>query len=430
MVECLAARQAIVVGGGYAGMAAAIRLQQAGYSVTVLEAAKQLGGRARGVELAGARLDNGQHLLLGAYTELAAYLALVHEPGTVPLMRLPLEWRDPAGFRLCLPPWPAPWHVAWGLLRAQGWQWRDKWAALRLVTYLRRQRFMPPDEQSVAKLWRCTGQTTRTITDLWHPLCLAALNTPPHLASSRVFAAVLRDSLLGARTASDAWLAQVDLGALFPEPAARWLQERGGWVHCRQRVLRLLPQVYGGWQVETSQKVWSAAVVVLAVAPQHVAALLPSLPALSEWRECLERFCFEPIATVYFQCPATVRLPHPFYALSDGWGQWVFDRGHSLPHQAGWLAVVISSSGGWQSLDKTSLCAAVWAQLRTHWDLPPYRFAQLIVEKRATFAAYTNLIRPTVETGVEGLWVVGDYVAGEYPATLEGAVRSVRALPL
>lgn len=423
-------QQAVVIGGGYAGMAAAIRLQQAGYVVTVLEAGKCLGGRARGLTLAGTRLDNGQHLLLGAYTVLAQYLALVHAPLLPPLQRLPLAWVDPAGFELRLPAWPAPWHVVWGLWRARAWQWRDKVAVVRLVAQLRRCQFQPDVAQTVVDLWQCSAQTPRVIADLWRPLCLAALNTAPEYASARVFAAVLRDSLLGARTASDAWLAQVDLGALFPEPAARWLQQRGGSVLCGQRV-RHLSWHANQWQVHTAHdETWQADVVVLAVAPQHVSALLPPLPALTAWRTLVEKLRFEPIATLYFQCPTSVRLPLPFYALSNGWGQWVFDRGHCLPEQAGWLAVVISTSGGWQALGKAELCAAVWAQLQAYWVLPAYQFVQVVVEQRATFAATAQTIRPSVHTGMDGLWAVGDYIAGDYPATLEGAVRSVQALPL
>jgi hypothetical protein len=143
-------------------------------------------------------------------------------------------------------------------------------------------------------------------------------------------------------------------------------------------------------------------------------------------------FEYEPITTCYLQYDAAVALDLPFYALGEcpeagEWGQFVFDRGQLDKDQAGLLAVVISASGGATELGQDALIAAVAQQLArvfTRPELGSPSWAKVITEKRATFACTPGLVRPGNETGLPGLWLAGDYTASDYPATLEGAVRS------
>jgi squalene-associated FAD-dependent desaturase len=249
---------------------------------------------------------------------------------------------------------------------------------------------------------------------LWEPLCIAALNTPADRASAQVMAHVLRDSLAGSRAASDMLLPQVDLSALFPDPAASFVVERGGGVHPGRRVASIRRQG-NAWTIDDAGPF---AQVVVAVAPYHLAGLVPELAPR------VAHFDWEPIVTSYFSYPATVRLPQPMLGVDAGLAQWLFDRG-MLCGQHGLIAAVISARGRHLDLPTVELERGIHEEIaRLVPGLPPALSVQTITERRATFACVPDLRRPATRSGIDGLWLAGDYVAGDYPATLEGAVRS------
>ena len=167
-----------VIGGGWAGIAAAVELTASGATTTLYEAGRVLGGRARSVSIDGRTLDNGQHILLGAYRDTLALMRRVGADPELLLERHPLQVVDHTGFRLALPEWPAPLHVAWGLLSARGVDWREKLATAWWMQGIKARRFRLDEDCSVAEWLDAAGQTGALRRHLWEPLCLAALNTP------------------------------------------------------------------------------------------------------------------------------------------------------------------------------------------------------------------------------------------------------------
>jgi squalene-associated FAD-dependent desaturase len=309
---------------------------------------------------------------------------------------------------------PAPLHSAFALLLARGLDWGEKWAAIRLMRSLQACRFRIEPDITVTK-WMDDNRTpSRQRRLLWEPLCIAALNTPAERASAQVLANVLRDSLGGARAASDMLLPQVTLSALFPDPAAKFVAGHGGAVHRGHRVSALRRET-DGWRIDEAGPY---AHVVLAVAPYHLAALVPELAPK------VEHFDWEPIVTSYLRYPPAVRLPQPMLGVDAGLAQWLFDRG-ALCGQHGLIAAVISARGRHLDLPTADLEQRIHEEIaRIVPDLPALLAVQTITEKRATFACIPALQRPGAATGLPGLWLAGDYVASDYPATLEAAVRS------
>lgn len=411
--------QVAVIGAGWAGLACAVELAAAGRPVVVFEASRRLGGRARSVELDGRLVDNGQHLLVGAYAET---LRLIGRTGADPAQlfwRLPLRLDYPGAFRLRLPELPPPWHLAAGLLAAEGASLRDKLSAALFMQRLKLDGFRLRRDTTVAAWLDAHRQHGAIRRFLWEPLCLAALNTAPQRASAQIFANVLRDSLGGPRGATDLLLQRSDLGRIFPEHAAHYLTEKGSEIRCAHRV-RDLQRQGNGWQVDGRQ----VDQVVLAVTPQHVPALLVSRPAHEPLLRQIADYDYEPIATVYLAYPEAVRLPFPMLGLTGPLGQWVFDRS-SQGGPAGLLAFVLSAEGGWETLTDDELAATLHAELcAALGPLPPPRWQRSIRERRATFRCRPDLPRPGCETAERGLWLAGDYTCSEYPATIEGAVRS------
>jgi len=421
-------------------MAAAIAHRQAGRQVTVFEAARTVGGRARAVpgvlpDGAAATLDNGQHILIGAYTESLRLMRLVGIDPTTALLRLPLTLQFPDGQGLQLPDLPPPFDALLGIVRAKGWGWQDKVTLLRTATAWQLRGFRCAPHTSVADL--CAPLTPRLMAEFIEPLCVSALNTPAREASGQVFLRVLQDSLFSGRGGSNLLLPRTDLGALFPEAAGRWLVQQGGQVVTGQRIQRLVPLPSGRWQLagtvgaEHGAEEPDAFDHITLACPSWEAARLvdglattAGLAAAARWGATANALRFEAITTVYAHASGA-RLPLPMLALrntEEHPAQFVFDRGQ-LDGQQGLLAFVVSASDGDRALIEQQVLQQAAAQL----GLPGLRPVQTVVEKRATFACTPGLQRPAMQV-LPGLTACGDYVDGPYPATLEGAVLSGTAV--
>lgn len=421
----MSAQRVAVIGGGWAGCAAAVELAAGGASVTVYEASRTLGGRARTVSWNGKPLDNGQHILLGAYHETLRLLRMIGIAEKSVLLRLPLQmcYPDGSGMEFIAARLPAPWHVGLALLRARGLAREDRMAIARFSTAARWMGWQLNQDCTVSELLARHEQSAGLIRLMWRPLCIAALNTPPDRASAQVFLNVLRDSLGASRAASDMLLPRVDLSELFPQQAGRYIESRGGQVALGARV-DSVQRAANGWLVRQE----SHDAVVLATPPGQAAALLKKL----DYAAAIPEFEWEAITTVYLQYAPEVRLPRPFLALLEDadaghWGQFVFDRGQLASADAGLFAVVVSASGPALDLGNKALEAQVAAQLAQVLDMPQLgtpRWSRVISEKRATFACTPGLARPPNYIGIAGLVLAGDYTASNYPATLETAVQS------
>ena len=412
-----------VIGGGYAGMAAAVALAERCIPVTVFEAAKQLGGRARRVEFHDTALDNGLHILIGAYRETLRLIRLVNPAHESALLRLPLEWNIHREFHLEAARLPAPLHLLVGLLSARGITLSERFAAARFVVALRCMHFALERDISVELLLKQHGQSETLCRVLWRPLCVAALNTPPAIASAQVFLNVLRDSLNSARGDSDFILARVDLSALFPEPAAAFVEHHGGKVLLGQRVTAI-DASDTGFAVEAGGCRTDFSHVICALPPHQVNAFLIGITALSEISATIDRLHYQPIHSVWLQYPASVMLPAAMLGFGEGPIHWAFDR-ERLCGQRGLIGAVISASGAHQELTQDELGSMVHRKLKEQLgELPDPLWIRVIAEKRATFSCTPGLPRPPQVTPLTNFYLAGDYTASDYPATLESAVRS------
>lgn len=472
-------QRVLIVGGGWAGLAAAVRARELGCRVTLLEAARVWGGRARalerepghgaGADTNGLPLDNGQHILIGAYTQTLGLLQRLglHLPDHLHAMPLDLRFADGSG--LATPDWaqrwPAPLDTVAAIACARGWSGRDRAALLLAAARWRRLGFACDPSLSVASL--CAGLPQRVWLDLIEPLCVAALNTPAQQASAQVFLTVLRDALLGAGhppwRASQLLLPRTCLGELLPQAAVQWLTRHGAELHLGQRALGLERSAHGPWRLHSASTEYEADHVILACPATEAARLLRSLPeAPAQWIADAAALQHTAIGTVYVG--GWLRSPwpsaHPMLALRSGDAstpaQFAFRRdwlharsaqsstaspspGSAHPVHPGPAANTHSArvttplgQGAWAELalvastcstDKATLQAAVLDQARQALGLHGEQVRQTVIEKRATFACTPGLQRPSAAIA-PGLWAAGDYLQGPYPATLEAAVRS------
>lgn len=443
-VACGLARVIVVIGGGWAGCAAAIELAQSGRRVALHEAAPTLGGRARGVVRDGLPLDNGEHLLLGAYVETLRLAAIVRDE------RAPSPWRDgPLAispfsqsvdnpFALRMRQLPAPFGLLVGLLGARGLTWAERLATIGWFARLRGRGFTCDGDATVAQL--IEDLPVRVREALWGPLCVAALNTPPAQASARVFTNVLREAFGGAADAAKMIVPRNGLANAFPDAAARWLRQHGHDVHVSSR-LRIVAA--DELRLRTSSGEMCADAAIVAVGPHQLAgAFEPSLAArdarIAVALRDVGSFAWQPIVSVYVGYPGDVPLPRGLVRLDDDPGQWVFRRDDILhratpsaprPAIGTLLSVVISAHGAHDALDHPTLVAAVDRQLRRlRPSLPSLCWSQVIAEKRATYSCVPAHRGPEAGRLSGRVYLAGDYTYAAFPATLEAAVRSgVRA---
>ena len=409
-----------VAGAGWAGLSAAVELASAGVSVDVFEAARVAGGRARRVTLDGVDLDNGQHILLGAYRETLRVIRLAGANPDALFLRMPLELVFPGEFALKTPRLPAPLHLLAGLVSAHGLTIPDKLGAIKFMISQRLGGFRQDLDTSVAALLRTHHQPSRVVRFLWEPLCIAALNTAMEEASARVFLTVLRDAFTQARADSDLLIPRVDLGAAFPDVAMAHVAGHGGRIRPGCAVTAIARDGVGFAVAGGSVSEYFDA-IVCAVPPYRAAPLLAHMhPDLSA---ALGRFVYEPVVTCYLQYPVSVILPRPMIGMSASIGQWAFDRGQ-LGGPAGLIAVVVSAAARLREIDSHTLTDAIHRELAAIVrDLPDPIWQRVITERRATFRCLPGIARPAT-VAAPGLYLAGDHVENGYPATLEGAVRS------
>ena len=430
-----------VVGGGWAGCAAALTLSEAGFRVALYESAGTLGGRARRVVCDGLPLDNGQHVMLGAYTATRRNIAIAHD-GRPPLERrrlalVPFAPAQSNAFTWRSRDLPSPLNLLLGLVLAQGLSIADRIATVRWFARLKRAGYRCPPGATVTEF--LADLPTRVRDLLWAPLCISALNTPPERASAQVFAHVLRAAFDDGTDAPDLFTPSVDLSELFPDAVSRWLLLREHDVHLRTEVTIARRGPRGIALAANAAEIHADAAIV-AVGPHQLARAFTAemravdagiARAIAE----VDRFSWEPIVTVYLGYAGAVDLPSGLVRLDDAPGQWVFDRRDVLaraiadaPALTGLLAVVISARGAHETLDQKSLVAAIDAQLRRlRPGLPQLVWTQVITEKRATYSCTPMLDRPSAGRLADGIYLAGDYTDREFPATLEAAVRSGRA---
>ena len=407
-----------VVGAGWAGLAAAVEVVRRGATVTVFEMAPQPGGRARTIDSRGLLLDNGQHICIGAYAETLRLMRDVGVAETDAFVRRPLTLVDAAGRGLRLRHGATVPAFAWAVLRRDGWRWRDRLALLALAVRWQRTGFRCAAHCTVADLTEGLPPAVRA--DFIEPLCVAALNTPTADASGAVFLRVMQDALTGGPGSADLLLPHLGLGAMLPDPAVAWLRERGAAVGFAVRVERI-ERNDDGWAVNGMP---FDCVVLAASANESARLVAAQAPA---WARRAEALDYQPIVTVYARSDGC-RLPEPMLSLhaSDTRpAQFVFDRGQ-LGGPDGMLAFVVSGARTWLEHGTSAIEQAVLTQAAAELArlLPsPLEVARAVVEKRATFACTPQIDRPSMVVA-PGLFACGDYVAGPYPATLEGAVRS------
>jgi len=438
----------VVVGAGFAGMAAAIDLQERRHEVLLLERRGVLGGRATSFPDAatGEDVDNGTHLMIAGYETT---LDLVRRAGATDLLlvqdHLKIDYRDDRGWTsLDCPPLPAPWHLLAGLIPLRV-PWRSRWDAVRLGLSARAGEV--PRDITLAEWFRRTGQTATTRRLLWDPLATAILNETPERAAAVLFREVFREAFLRRRDAARLVFLRAGYGRLHERLAAYFLG-RGGLVRRRALVESIeidgdrVRAVHYTQRAETRDEIKrgvparservEADAVVAAVPWSALPSLVPeSLRAERPFADAA-RLRGSPIVSIELWLDRVV-VDRPMAGLRGTEVEWVFDKGRLYGREGApqHLAFIVSAAERAVPRPNAELAAAAEAALRRYFPaMAEARVLRSLVmrEPDATFSCdpEAEALRPGPATPVRGLVLAGDWTATGLPATIEGAVRSGR----
>lgn len=429
----------LIIGGGFAGLATAVALAEAGRRVLVLERRSFLGGRAYSFidRVTGESVDNGQHLMMGCYHATFDFLGRIGALEKLRFQSSPrVDFLDDSGgvasFRC--PPLPAPLHLVGGLCGLRTIGWRDRLMALRVGLAARRSRKKRLDLSALTvREWLTgLGQSAMAQRRFWDPLALATLNEAPERASADMLARVLEEGFLGRRRDSRLVFSRVGLSDLYTGDARRFIEARGGELRLQAEVERI---EFDGLRVKgialRSGERIAARTVVSAVPPQALARLLPA-----EIRErdpaCagLDRFESSPIVSVnlWYEEPVTGL---EFVGLLDSRIDWVFNRSAITGSNGGGQQLALVTSGARSSarLSKEELIELATSEMRRFFPRARsarLRHATVVREHEATISHTVGVarMRPPARTSITGLYIAGDWTATGLPATIESAVRS------
>ena len=431
----------VVIGAGFAGLSAAVRLTKNGARVLVLEARARLGGRATAFpdRETGELVDNGQHVLLGCYTDTFEFLRDIGAADRVrlePQLAVTMIDRQGRRSRLSCPSLPPPFHLLAGIMDWDALSWSDRLSVLGMVAPLRnaRRALQPgssvkaasPGETVEAWLIR-NGQTPRIREMLWDPLALAALNQSPQQAAAPVFARVLAEMFGDDPRAAAIALPTRPLEAMYGDPARAFIESRGGTVRMGTPA-RIRVQDSRVAAVEAAGEQWPADRVIAAVPWFAIGELFDAPPEpLAGLLDRARRMSSSPIVTVnlWFDRPI---LDEPFIGLPGRAMQWVFDKRRLFEEKTSHVSMVSSGAMAMVGLTNDELIDKASAELLE--AMPELRDVRLtaaavVREPRATFSlAIGQPARPSTETPVRGLLLAGDWIDTGLPGTIESAVRS------
>jgi squalene-associated FAD-dependent desaturase len=440
VVAVMSRPDVVVIGGGFAGLSAAVRTIQRGARVLVLESRGRLGGRATAFHdrTAGEVVDNGQHVMTGAYVETLEFLEAIGASDHVRVQPgLSVTMVDRAGRRTRLecPKLPPPLHLLAGVFEWDALGWRDRLSVLRMAPPLRlARRALRPASQVLAASpgetvtnWLIrNGQTARLREMLWDPLALAALNQSPDTAAAPVFTRVLAEMFGPDPRAAAIALPTRPLDEMYAVPARTYIEARGGTVRTGATAT---VHIEGHRSIVASgDERWQPDAVIAAVPWFALPTLFSGdIAPLAETLRHARATAASPIVTVnlWFDRPI---LDEAFVGLPGRQTQWVFDKRFVFGDSASHLSLVSSGASSLVDMTNPQLIAAAHAELQDAFAA--CREAQLlrgtvIREPHATFSlAPGQPPRPDVRTAVPGLFLAGDWIDTGLPATIESAVRS------
>lgn len=423
--------EVVIIGAGWAGLTAAYHLAKKGIKPLIIEASPNAGGRARAINFNNYTLDNGQHLLIGAYKNILNILNELNVPFNKHFHKTNLFITTSSNnnkFSFNLPNIFYPFNLLIGIFTVKGCTFIEKLKLLWFCTKLKVSNFNLSKDITIDKFLKQNKQSNNLIKHFWEPIALAAMSTPINLASAKLFLNVLKDTFTPPSTNSNLLFTKVDLSTLFPKPIIEFLKTNSQFTfNTRVKNIEFINKNAQSNQfiICTNKSTITAKNIILATPIKTTSMLLKNIPQTNTLQNNLNLFTYENIITIYFEFANNIKQEIPMFGLVDSLGQWFFNRTHA--NQPNILSVIITSKNIPSHCSKEEFANNIFLEVKSKIpNLQPYKDYKIINEKQAAFSAVVDVddIRPLNKTNTKGLYLAGDYTKTGYPACLEGAVSS------
>jgi hydroxysqualene dehydroxylase len=433
----------LIIGGGFAGLAAGVALAQAGRKVRVIEQRPYLGGRARSFHYrpASSIVDNGQHIFMGCYHSTIQFLRTIGTLDRVRFQRhleVNFMGREDGKTSLAFPRLPPPLHLILGTLRSDSFAWREKLEILRLGRALQSSgpgAGVPDFARLTVDRWLAAlGQSEKLRRKFWDLLCIAALNELSQVAAAAIFEPVLRLALFHSPEDSRIGLASSGLSECYTGAASDFIFKNQGRIELERDVAAFLvsesssQNTCEGVRLSDGSTI-KAETVLSAVPAFQFRTLLPKeLLTHQPFFAGLMGLHPAPIVSINLWFDRAV-TDLEFVGLRETTVQWLFNRTMLAGAAEGYVTLVISGAHEHIEKEKEELVTLALRELRELF--PRARKASLlhslvIKERFATFSPGVNAaaVRPPARTPIHGLYLAGDWTQTGLPATIESAVKS------
>lgn len=437
-------KRVAVIGGGFAGLTAAVELAARGFGVSLFEARPRLGGRAYSFrdEDSGEVVDNGQHALMGCYRDTLAFLDRIgatHKLTRQPNLHVQMVHPERGAGTIAGAALPSPFHLLTGILRytllTRKERLRALWGGMQVMAMHRRQ-----DPRlhawTVTDLLLAVGQSANARASFWHPVAVATLNESPERAAAALFVEVLARAFFQSRADSQFVLPNVGLSELYTDDARRYVEVRGGRIEPKATVaaLTVVGGRIAGLRLRDGRYVETDA-CISAVPPKALTTFLPDELRRGCGLDGIDRFDTSPIISTHLWFDRPV-LTHAFVGLIGTTTQWLFNRTELTGQRAnggGRQAVSAVISAGRDVVDWPAPRIAERVIADMCALLPSARRAQVVQtvvvkEKQATISTTpaAERMRPGTVTPLDNFFLAGDWISTGLPATIESAVCSGR----
>jgi squalene-associated FAD-dependent desaturase len=434
-------RNVLVIGGGVAGLAAAVDLASDHFSVLLVEQKQHLGGRVYSFvdKKTGDDIDNGQHLMMGCYHSTLRLLRTINSLKDIslqPALRVAFRHPEKGKTELHASSLPAPFHLLTGMLGLKSLSLSNRFSLLRVGIALRKAK--PESDKrlqqmTVSEWLGSLHQSEANRKYLWDILAIGTLNDAPERISASLFVKVLQAAFLGKRSDSAMAIPRKGLSLIFGDPAGNFLRNHGGKVRMNTVVERVMVQDKRVSEVKLSTGEIVKPDAIISAVPYFDLPKLFDEPTLRQFPEfnIAEKFISSPIATIHLWFDINF-VEEEFAALLDSPIHWVFNKAKiygGKENGTSYLSLVISGAGKFMAMEKKELVNLALTELKRYF--PKSRAATLlhslvIKEKRATFSPRvgTEQFRPSHITSLENFFLAGDWTDTKLPATIEGAVQS------
>ncbi|MCX8104560.1 MAG: hydroxysqualene dehydroxylase HpnE [Ignavibacterium album] len=416
-------KKVIIIGGGLAGLSAAVHLSKNKFKVTLLEATPKLGGRAYSFfdEKTNTEIDNGQHILMGCYTDTINFLKIINAYKFLNIQKnLEINYlsRNKSHFRLKTTDISYPFNLLFGLLSFKELNLKEK---ISLLKFFIKINFTDSEKlygMTVQEWLKKEKQSDKAIRIFWEIISIGALNTSTEKASAKIFCDILKEIFWKDKFSSKIIIPALPLSKTLCEPASDFIKSNDGEIRLSEKCIEFVVDKNRIEKVITDKNVYEDFDFVVSAVPFYALEKIIDTSFLDKQPE----FHYSSILNIHLRIKENF-LQEDFYAFYDSELHWLFNK------RTHWN-IVISNADKFMQMNNEEIFNLVFTELKkfiaiSDDDILLYK---IIKEKRATFIPddFTLKHRPSTETKVKNLFIAGDWVDTKLPATIESAVRSGR----